>query len=119
MSTQTSELEALEARLRATEERLKAVSSTSPNKSGRSSPHQRVPLGNTFAPREAQTSPLASEFRPTSASRPKSRKDETYQARGLPPTPSASEGESDSEGASAGQKKADTGVDSAITGGKP
>lgn len=55
LSSQTSELEALEARLRATEERLKArqAASAAPSRqstSGRSSPRPQAPIaGNTFA----------------------------------------------------------------------
>ncbi|KAG4435959.1 hypothetical protein IFR05_008540 [Cadophora sp. M221] len=88
VSTQTSELEALEARLKATEERLKLAATGSPQgkSSGRSSPRQRVPLGDTF--KEHPTSPLSAEFRP---------KDGRYAPGDLPPTPGPSEGESDSE----------------------
>jgi hypothetical protein len=120
VSHQTSELEALEARLRATEERLKKVASASPqNKysSGRSSPRQRVPLGDTFTSSstkaEMSTSPLATEFKNTSrpnSGRPQTGEDRrpvsgwkheaqsSYTAQpvpgALPPTPGASEGES-------------------------
>ena len=112
MSSQTSELEALEARLRATEERLKAAAS---NKSPpeRSSPKPRSQLGDTFAqsPTRAAniTSPLSSEIdkprsRPVTAQHPKSgegrpssgwgRGDVPAMPGQLPPTPGGSEGES-------------------------
>jgi hypothetical protein len=118
---QTSELEALEARLRATEERLKKVASASPqnkSSSGRSSPRQRVPLGNTFTSSQTKseipTSPLGTQFK--NASRPSTGRPQTGEDRrpasgwkqeahlsytappvpgSLPPTPGASEGESD------------------------
>jgi hypothetical protein len=115
VSSQTSELEALEARLRATEERLKAAASNK-SPSGRSSPKVRTPLGDTFAqsPTKASaTSPLASEFekagsRPVTANRPKTGEgrppsgwrqgqedvDVPPMPGQLPPTPGASEGES-------------------------
>lgn len=118
VTTQTSELEALEARLRATEERLKAASETSPSNrlSGRSSPRSRVPLGDTFsqARREQPTSPLQeitkAPSRPQTANRPKTRDGRPTTGRrpteshnqappmpgALPPTPGASEGESES-----------------------
>jgi uncharacterized coiled-coil protein SlyX len=101
VSNQTSELEALEARLRATEERLKKASGGSPppKPSGRSSPHPRTPLADTFAasPTKAATptSPLHTEHK--NASRPQTkdgRKQDTYAAPlpgALPPTPGASE----------------------------
>jgi hypothetical protein len=118
VTSQTSELEALEARLRATEERLKAAASGDPSpsnrRSGRSSP--RPPLGDTFshAQREQPSSPLTESTkapsRPQTATRPKTRDgrpasgwrgQETYgqappMPGGLPPTPGASEGESES-----------------------
>jgi hypothetical protein len=65
-----------------------------------------MPLGDTFSPpKEAPTSPLATEFRTSrpSTARPKTKdgRKEPYQAPpmpgALPPTPGASEGESDSE----------------------
>lgn len=110
VSTQTSELEALEARLKATEERLKAKGAPVPA-SGRSSPRPRAPLASdtftstTSAPKtESPTSPLASEFsqRPATANRPQTgKKQESYSTPPmpgqLPPTPGASEGESSSE----------------------
>lgn len=99
VSSQTSELEALEARLRATEERLKAVAS-SPNRSGRSSPRPRPPLGDTFSsPKQSQTSPLADEARPHNAARPETKGgngvQDTLTAHmpgEFPPTPSPREG---------------------------
>ena len=120
VTSQTSELEALEARLRATEERLKAAASgeTSPtnHRSGRSSPRSRVPLGDTFSQnkREQPTSPLSESTsapsRPQTANRPKTRDGRPTTGRrptesysqapplpgALPPTPGASEGESES-----------------------
>jgi hypothetical protein len=142
VSDQTSELEALEARLRATEERLKKAASTgvSPvNPSGRSSPRPRPAIGeNTFIPsptkEHSPTSPLASEFkqtsRPNTSDRPASGrggrpasgwKQESYTAPPMPgampptpnDTPSASEGESDSDYVVVGEKRksADIGED--------
>ena len=114
VSSQTSELEALEARLRATEERLKAAANApARSPSGRStgggpnSPRQRVPLGDTFAQGRVEgerspTSPLAQTFgnRPATANKPSSRpasgwKPDPSQAIpvALPPTPGASEGD--------------------------
>jgi hypothetical protein len=110
---QTHELEALEARLRATEERLKQAAGAgiipgSQARSGRSSPHQRTPLGDTFNAKEEQVkSPLSTEFK---NSRPSTGRIQTKEERpgsgwkgeapmpgALPPSPVASEGESDSE----------------------
>jgi hypothetical protein len=120
VTSQTSELEALEARLKATEERLKAAASgeTSPTgrRSGRSSPRPRAPLGDTFSQvkREQPTSPLSESTkapsRPQTANRPKTRDGRPVTGRrptesysqappmpgALPPTPGASEGESES-----------------------
>jgi hypothetical protein len=122
VTSQTSELEALEARLRATEERLKAAASgeTSPTsrRSGGSSPRTRAPLGDTFShaqrEREQPTSPLSESTRapsrPQTANRPKTRDGRPVTGRrpteshsqappmpgALPPTPGASEGESES-----------------------
>jgi hypothetical protein len=122
VSSQTSELEALEARLRATEERLKkaasaGVSPEGKSSTGRSSSRQRTALGDTFThsptKEESPTSPLASEFRQTSrqntSDRPQSGnvgrpasgwKQEAHPSYvapqmpgGLPPTPGASESE--------------------------
>ncbi|TVY67414.1 hypothetical protein LSUE1_G006580 [Lachnellula suecica] len=110
VSSQTSELEALEARLKAAEERLKArgVSPAAKSSTGRSSPRQRVPLGqDTFSPTspsktEQPTSPLSSEFsqRPATANRPQTGKAEgrpESRPGALPPTPGSSEGEYSSE----------------------
>lgn len=103
VSTQTSELEALEARLKATEERLKKAGVSPPGKSstGRSSPRLRVPLsGDTFKDGEQPTSPLASEFRNFRPNTGRSQTKEGWTAPmpgALPPTPVASEGESESE----------------------
>ncbi|TVY26824.1 hypothetical protein LHYA1_G004817 [Lachnellula hyalina] len=112
VSTQTTELEALEARLKATEERLKARgASPLPNEkvpSGRSSPRQRAPLAaDTFTDTKpedrAPTSPLSSQppatgSRPQTANRPKTGNRGDSGALppmpgALPPTPGASEGE--------------------------
>jgi hypothetical protein len=105
VSTQTSELEALEARIKATEERLKAKQnaaiSLSRTPSGRSSPQQRTPLGDTFNPPPPHhpSSPLSSEFGAQSMNREK--RNQTYTTPPmpgqLPPTPGASEGEYGSE----------------------
>lgn len=115
MSSQTSELEALEARLKATEERLRqrqATITSSETDSGPSRP--RVPLGNAFAragnsshqqqvQRVGGNSTRGSEleFRPKTPSRPGTAKRDgtatTYGAPpmpgALPPTPGTSEGE--------------------------
>ncbi|EPE30630.1 hypothetical protein GLAREA_03597 [Glarea lozoyensis ATCC 20868] len=106
VSTQTSELEALEARIKATEERLKAKQaagiSLSRTPSGRSSPQQRTPLGDTFSapPPHHPISPLATEFGSQNINREK-RANQTYTTPPmpgqLPPTPGASEGEYGSE----------------------
>jgi len=142
VSSQTSELEALEARLRATEERLKKAASAGiapagKSPSGRSSPRQRMALGDTFTSsptkEESPTSPLASEFRntsrPNTSGRPQTGRDgrpasgwkpeahPSYTAPpmpgALPPTPGASEGESDSDYVvvEAERKSADIGED--------
>jgi len=114
---QTSELEALEARLKATEERLKQRQSmgyTGMSSRGSPSPRRRAPLGDTFAPaaegeepqpqqQRNQTSPLATEFRPKTPTRPQTGKREpSYTSSSappmpgaLPPTPSASEDDGD------------------------
>ncbi|KAH8687566.1 hypothetical protein BGZ60DRAFT_522215 [Tricladium varicosporioides] len=120
VSNQTSELEALEARLKATEERLKAKTGgvTIPpvmgrSSSGRSSPRQRVPLGDTFtsSPTRAEHpgSPLSSEFGSRAANGQQMGNNEEVRKDGnpaytaqpmpgaLPPTPGASEGEYGSE----------------------
>ncbi|KAF4622752.1 hypothetical protein G7Y89_g14274 [Cudoniella acicularis] len=116
VSSQTSELEALEARLKATEERLKArqggVIPPVPkgrSSSGRSSPHQRMPLGDTFtsSPTKAEhpSSPLSSEFgsrattngRQTGKGEDTLRKQEVNSYQAMPPTPGTSEGEYGSE----------------------
>ncbi|KAG9234560.1 hypothetical protein BJ875DRAFT_461235 [Amylocarpus encephaloides] len=119
VSTQTSELEALEARLKATEERLKAkqVGGAAPSAtggvertpSGRASPRQRTPLGDTFTSptrTEHPASPLATEFASQTINReqrPSQNTNPSYSTPpmpgGMPPTPGASEGEygSDSE----------------------
>lgn len=108
VSSQTSELEALEARLRATEERLAkagitGLSSTSADKSssGKSSPRSRTPLaGDTFQNPKSEnvTSPLQTEFK---NSRPNTGRPTTKDGRqlpgALPPTPGASEGEGESD----------------------
>jgi hypothetical protein len=118
VSSQTSELEALEARLKATEERLKkagltpstptttSFGRTSPSPNGRSSPRPRPGLGDdTFSPTRADhgpKSPLSSEF--NHVSRPQTKDGKVTEGFGrqnmpgaLPPTPGASEGESDPE----------------------
>ena len=108
---QASELEALEARIKATEERLKqrqSMSFTGMSSRGSQSPRRRAPLGDTFAPRahgeqaavqqRNQTSPLATEFQHMTATRSPTGKREpsftTSNVPALPPTPGTSEGES-------------------------
>ena len=69
VNSQNQELEALEARLRETEQRLKERQSRNSSPAGKSggSPHRRKPLGDTFSGQEndrAQppaTSPLATQ----------------------------------------------------------
>ena len=63
------------------------------NTSNRSNPRPR----HTHEVFEGQKSPLANESRPKSSTsnRPKSRKEEEHQRRGLPPTPGQSEGETE------------------------
>lgn len=73
VSSQSAELEALEVRLRETEERLKERQSRTSSPAGRAagginSPHRRQPLGNTFDGQEndrlqssSTTSPLATQ----------------------------------------------------------
>jgi hypothetical protein len=111
VSTQTSELEELETRLRATEERLKQKQAMGYNNRGSPSPRRRAPLGDTFSsqaegdePQRNQTSPLATEFRPKTPTRPPTGKREPSHTQNpppmpgaLPPTPGASEGESSGE----------------------
>jgi hypothetical protein len=140
VSTQTSELEALEARLKAAEERLKqAAGSSPPGKPsfGRMSPRPRMALGDTFtaSPTRADhpPSPLAAEFRQNSRPNTAARQQADKEGRpasewkqeahpsyttppmpgALPPTPGASEGESDSEYIHVGRKRtsADIGQD--------
>ena len=56
MNSQSQELEALEARIRETEERLKQQQSRTSSPAGKTgaskSPHRRKPLGDTFAGHE-------------------------------------------------------------------
>ncbi|KAI9839446.1 MAG: hypothetical protein M1819_002071 [Sarea resinae] len=90
VTTRNMELEALEARLRETEERLKKSRATSPH-SGQNSPHQRTPLGSTFAAAQ-DTTPSKSRAREQPNSRPApGPKEPSYAAPpvpgGLPPTP--------------------------------
>jgi hypothetical protein len=111
--SQTTELEALEARLKATEERLKQRQSmgyTGMSLRGSPSPRRRAPLGDTFSPpaegeepqQRNQTSPLVTEFRPKTPTRPQTGKREPSYTNSsappmpgaLPPTPGTSEGES-------------------------
>lgn len=98
VSSQTSELEALEARLRETEERLKAkqavASDPTRRHSGMGSPRTRQALGDTFNRRQdgegenrSPSSPLAATHENTKTpSRPPT-------GGAMPPTPGASEGE--------------------------
>jgi hypothetical protein len=117
VSSQTSELEALEARLRATEERLRkaglspstptnssfANARSSPSSNGRSSPRPRPSIGDdTYSPTktEGPKSPLGTEFKRTQMNDGKAVAG-GFAAQNmpgaLPPTPGASEGESDPE----------------------
>lgn len=114
VSSQTSELEALEARLKATEERLRkaglspstpttssfANGRSSPNSNGGISPRSRPGIGeDTFLPTRAEhrpKSPLSTEFKNVSRLQTKDGKAvEGYGAQNmpgaLPPTPGASE----------------------------
>ena len=63
VSSQNQELEALEARLRETEERLREKQSGSTGRNGNNTPHRRQPLGNTFDIRNTttQNSPVATQ----------------------------------------------------------
>lgn len=116
VNTRNTELEALEARLRATEERLKlAANKPMRGNSGRTSPHPRAPLGDTFAPPSAPPPPPPTKFAPDvpdsparsahgqeHASGPQSPtlrrpQDPNYTSSGgragaMPPTPGTSEG---------------------------
>jgi hypothetical protein len=118
VSSQTSELEALEARLKATEERLKQKQAMTgmPNR-GAQSPRQRIPLGDTFtAPAQGAeqkniTSPLSEEFNQlkTPTRPPTSRKQEPPSTvppmpGDLPPTPGASEGDPTDEAENGGRR---------------
>jgi hypothetical protein len=87
---------------------------------GSQSPRRRAPLGDTFAaPAEGeephqrnQTSPLATEFRPKTPTRPQTgRREPSYTSSSappmpgaLPPTPGASEGESSADGDEEGDR---------------
>ena len=79
MSSQNAELEAIEAKLRQTEERLKEKSRTSSPigraGAGTNSPHRRQPLGSTFGGQEhdrvqqsSVASPLAGQAHPQGVS---------------------------------------------------
>ena len=79
MSSQNAELEAIEAKLRQTEERLREKSRTSSPTgragAGTNSPHRRQPLGSTFGGQEndrlqqsSAASPLASQAHPPGVS---------------------------------------------------
>jgi hypothetical protein len=84
---------------------------------GSQSPRRRTPLGDTFSnqaegeePQRNQTSPLATEFRPKTPTRPPTGKKEPSYTNplpmpgALPPTPGASEGESSAEGDGDGER---------------
>jgi hypothetical protein len=89
------------------------MSYTAISNRGSQSPRRRAPLGDTFAPpaegeelhQRNQTSPLATEFRPKTPTRPQTGKREpSYTSSNappmpgaLPPTPGASEGESSAD----------------------
>ncbi|MCJ1372864.1 hypothetical protein MMC20_004090 [Loxospora ochrophaea] len=95
VTSQSQELEALEARLRETEERLKLKqsrsSSPAPRNSGYNSPLRQPPFGRVINGKEndrlpaAVTSPLATQP-PSSQSRPSTAKSRSY---GMPPMPGA------------------------------
>jgi len=79
VSSQSAELEALEARLRETEERLREKQSQKSSPAPRATgdlnpPHRRQPLGDTFAAHESEhiqqpsvSSPLAAQPPPSGA----------------------------------------------------
>ncbi|ORY64347.1 uncharacterized protein BCR38DRAFT_485506 [Pseudomassariella vexata] len=96
VTTQTSELEALEQRIREMEERLKMQNGATlpaPSTSPRAGPQ---PLGNAFGGPAVDKVDAQQQQRPTGASRPGTAK-QTQQAPAhggaMPPTPTASEGE--------------------------
>ena len=93
VSSQSQELEALEARLRETEERLKQRrsrnSSPSSSSNGRNTSHRRAPIGRTFsgqggeAEQAAVTSPLATQP-PSTQSRPPTAQSPSYSIPSIP-----------------------------------
>lgn len=95
VSSQSQELEALEARLRETEERLRQkqsrTSSPSSLNSGRNTPHRRQAIGRAFSEQRSEkeqaiaTSPLATQP-VASQSRPPTGKAPSYS---VPPMPGA------------------------------
>ncbi|RFU23546.1 hypothetical protein B7463_g12792, partial [Scytalidium lignicola] len=98
VSTQTSELEALEARLRETEERLKAkqAAATDPARrhSGMGSPRTRAALGDAFNKRQDGEGDNRQPTSPLTASYEKNKTPSRPPTGGaMPPTPGASEGE--------------------------
>lgn len=107
MSSQSQELEALEARLRETEERLKQRrsrnSSPSSPGNGKNTTHRRPPVGRTFSGgRETEqavaTSPLATQP-PSTQSRPPTAQSSSYSVPRIPgamPPISVENGSSDS-----------------------
>lgn len=122
VSSQTSELEALEARLKAAEDRLRAAGiapssppaggngRSSPSSNGKASPRARPAIGqDTFSPTRGEhgpTSPLATEFKSASRPQTKDGRPQTKDGRAVegstmpgasPPTPGASEGEFSSD----------------------
>lgn len=101
VSTQTSELEALEARLRATEERLKARQANSLNmKPGdATSPRQRAPIPfdeKTQQENKAPGGQTGAEYRRVPSRPSTAKQTDSYGAPpmpgALPPTPGASDG---------------------------
>jgi len=105
VSSQTSELEALEARLRATEERLKQRQATNGQPPhGAHSPRQRAPLGDMFtspaqgADAAGSARPLSNEYMQKTSTRPPASKRQEPPTMSIPlssnltPTPSFSEG---------------------------
>jgi len=101
VSSASQELEALEARLRETEELLKKRQTGSASRSpaatsGRNSPHRRTPLGAAFSPDAGKestppTSPLSRQQPTEAGSRPVPVKESSYNVPPmpgrLPPTP--------------------------------
>ncbi|KAI1855199.1 hypothetical protein JX266_000064 [Neoarthrinium moseri] len=97
VTTQTSELEALERRIREMEERLKRGGQAPGAATGSSPRAQRSPLGDTFSQQQAPATGTQKELpqRPSRPGTAKAQQQSQQQMHGgaMPPTPTASEGE--------------------------